>query len=109
MLNRYLHYKDYLKNRNIKDKDILISKTKDSYIIGPLINKEFDEESFYKRIMSNSVFSPKIYKKISRKTCLDLLEKYQNKLKNNEVIEVFKNNEIIIHKIIKVPGDIYEK
>ena len=108
-LNNYLFYKEYLKNRNIDNKDILVAKTRESYIIGPLINERFDEKSFYKRIVSNSVFSPKIYKRLSKRKCLNLLNEYQDKLKDNEVIEIFKNNEIIIHKIIKVPGDNYEK
>ncbi len=36
--NSYLFYCDYLKTRNIKDKSILISKTRHSYLIGPIIN-----------------------------------------------------------------------
>lgn len=36
--NSYLFYCDYLKKRNIKDKSILISKTRNSYLIGPIIN-----------------------------------------------------------------------
>ena len=61
--NNYLFYSDYLKKRNLKDKSILIAKTKNSYLIGPLINSRFDEESFYKRIKSNSIYTFDIYKK----------------------------------------------
>ena len=65
--NSYLSYSDYLKKRNIKNKSILIAKTKKSYLIGPLINSKIDEESFYKRIKSNSIYTFKIYKKMFRK------------------------------------------
>ena len=109
MLNSYIFYKDYFKKRDIKDKYILLTKTNNSYIIGPLINKKFDEVSFYKRVISNSVFSPKIYKRMSKRKCLSLLNKYRDKLHDNEAIEIFNNEEIIFHKIIKVPGDSYEK
>ena len=53
MLKNYLFYKDYLKNRNIDNIEILISKTKNSYLIGPIINNEFDEKSYenYKKII----------------------------------------------------------
>ena len=65
--NNYLFYSDYLKKRNLKDKSILIAKTKNSYLIGPLINSRFDEESFYKRIKSNSIYTFDIYKKMFRR------------------------------------------
>ena len=108
MLKNHLFYKDYLKNRNIDNKDILISKTKYSYLIGPIINKEFDEKSFYKRLTSNSIYSPRIYKKMFNKKAKLLIEEYSNKLYSNEVIEVYKDK-TITHKIIKVPGDYDEK
>lgn len=66
--NNYLFYSDYLKKRNIKDKSIMVAKTKKSYLIGPLINSEFDEESFYKRIKSNSIYTFNIYKKCLEKS-----------------------------------------
>lgn len=107
--SNYLFYKKYIKNKCINGADILISKTNSSYLIGPLINSNFDEYSFYKRLVSNSVYSLKIYKNFSKRKCLNLIYKYKNYLQDNEVIEVFKNGSYIIHKIIKVPGDIYEK
>ena len=51
--NSYLFYSDYLKRRKIKNKSILIAKTNNSYLIGPKIDSEFYEQSFYKRIKSN--------------------------------------------------------
>lgn len=62
--SRYLFYSDYLKNRNIENKSILIAKTRKSYLIGPLINSKFDEKSFYKRIKSNSIYTINIYKNV---------------------------------------------
>ncbi len=107
--NNYLFYSDYLKERNIKDNSILIAKTKKSYLIGPLINSKFDEESFYKRIKSNSIYTFKIYKKMIRKKCEKLINEYKINLENNQVIEIYKNGETILHSILKVPGENYEK
>lgn len=103
--NKYLFYSDYLKNRNIKNKNILIAKTKNSYLIGPIINTKFNEKAFYKRIISNSVFSIKIYKKILSKKCIKLIEKYKPYIGDNEILELYKDNNIYIHKILKVSGD----
>lgn len=58
--NNYLFYSDYLKNRTIKNKSIMIAKTKSSYLIGPIIDHNFYEKSFYKRIISNSIYTTKI-------------------------------------------------
>ena len=107
--NNYLFYSDYLKNRNIENKSILIAKTSKSYLIGPLINSMFDEISFYKRIKSNSIYTPKIYKKMFNKKTNVLINEYKNILEDNQIIEIYKNGEIIYHTILKVPGDVDEK
>lgn len=107
--NNYLFYSDYLKKRNIKDKSILIAKTKKSYLIGPIINSEFYEQSFYKRIKSNSIYTARIYKKMFRIKCYLLINKYKNNLKSNQIIEVYKNGEIVLHSILRVPGEINEQ
>lgn len=104
----YVFYKDYFKNRDSSNKSILVSKVKKSYLIGPLINEHFNEISFYKRIMSNCIYDKKIYKKANNKKILKLINIYNGKLKDNEVIEHFPNGSFIIHKIIKVPGENYE-
>lgn len=105
----YLFYKDYFKNRNIDNKSIIVSKTKNSYLIGPIIDEKFDEYSFYKRIISNCIYTKKIYKNPSNKKILNLINIYKEKLEDNEVIEIFSNNSFVIHKIIKVPRDNNEK
>lgn len=87
----------------------MIAKTKNSYLIGPLINSRFDEESFYKRIKSNSIYTFDIYKKMFRKKCNNLIEKYMNDLKNNQIFEIYKNGELVKHSILKVPGENYGK
>lgn len=107
--SRYLFYSDYLKNRNIENKSILIAKTRKSYLIGPLINSKFDEKSFYKRIKSNSIYTINIYKKMFNRKCISLIDKYEGNLKNNQIIEIYKNGEIVLHSILKVPGENYEK
>ena len=75
-------------------------------MIGPKIDKNFDENSFYRRIKSNSIYNPRIYKRIiNKKKIIQNLELYSEKLNSNEVYEIKKDGIIIIHKIIKVPGD----
>ena len=103
--NNYLFYSEYLKGKSLLEKEILVSKTKTSYLIGPLLNKNFDNYSFYKRLTSNSIYSLKIYKKISCFKCKKIINKYKGDLSDNEVLEIFKNGSIVKHKIIKVPGE----
>jgi len=107
--NNYLFYNDYIKNRNIENKNIMIAKTKNSYLIGPIINSDFHESSFYKRIKSNSIYSLKIYKKISKNKSNCLINEYKDKIKSNQIIEIYKNGDIVFHSILKVPGDDNEK
>lgn len=103
--NNYLFYSEYLKGKSFLEKEILVSKTKTSYLIGPLLNKNFDNNSFYKRLTSNSIYSLKIYKKISSFKCKKIINKYMGDLSDNEILEIFKNGSIVKHKIIKVPGE----
>ncbi len=103
--NKYLFYSNFLKNQNINNKNILVAKTKNSYLIGPKINHKFDSTSFYKRIKSNCIYPLKIYKKMFKRKCEFLINKYAEGIKDNEVIEIFKNGETLVHKIIKVPGE----
>jgi len=98
-------YSDYLNTRDICGEKILFAKTKNSYLIGPKIDFEFDEESFFRRLTSNSIYSMKIYKKTSTYKALKIINEYYNALSDNEVIECYKNGEIIKHKILKIPGD----
>lgn len=107
--NNYLFYNEYLKNRNLTDKTIMISRTKKSYLVGPLIDTYFYENSFYKRIKSNSIYSTNIYKKLFKKKSIGLIKKYKSILKSNQVIEIYKNGEIVVHSIIKVPGEDNDK
>lgn len=105
----YIFYKDYLKTKKINEASIFISKTKKSYLIGPKINEKFDEISFYKRLISSSVYTTKIYKNMRSKNAKKIINNYYNKLNNNEVIEIFKDGNINIHYIIPLPGEEYEE
>ena len=107
--NNYLFYSDYIKNRNIKNKSIMIAKTKKSYLVGPIIDSNFYKESFHRRIKSNIVYSHRIYKRLSQRKSNLLINKYKNRLKSNQIIEIYKNGEIILHSILKVPGEYNEK
>jgi len=107
--NDYLFYSDYLKDRNTKNNSIMIARTKNSYLVGPLIDSNFYEQSFYKRIKSNSIYREKIYKKMFWRKSNLLINKYKDKLKSNQIIEIYKSGETILHKIIKVPGECNEK
>lgn len=102
-------YNNYLKNRKIENGTLLVGKTKKSYLIGPIINSNFDEYSFYKRMISTSIYNTKIYKKMFKRTAIKLANQYFTDLKNNEVIEILKDGKIVIHKIISLPRGKYEK
>lgn len=106
---KLLQIKDYLKNKIILDEEIFVAKVKNAYLIGPKINKEFDLESFYKRIISSSLFELKNYKKLSSSKAQKLITQYIDDLENNEVFEIFKDGKILRHKIIKVPVGYDEK
>lgn len=105
----YLFYRDFfVKNERVKS-GILVSKIKHSFLLGPIINEDFDEKSFEKRLLSSCVYSLKQYKKFNRKYAETLIDKYYEILTSNEVLEI-KNKDIFIkHKIIQVPGDENEK
>lgn len=106
----YINYKEYLKSKTINKNDqILIAKTKKSYLIGPKITDKFHVESFYKRLISTSIYDIKIYKNIKEKKAITLINDYFSKLEENEVIELFFNGKVIYHKILKLPGGIYDK
>ena len=107
--NSYLFYSDYLKYRSIKNKSIMIARTKNSYLVGPIIDSNFYEESFYRRIKSNSIYSQKLYKKMFKRKSILLINKYQSNLKSNQIIEIYINGEINLHSILKVPGEDNEK
>lgn len=100
---KYISYKDYLNNYEISDEKIFIGKTSKSILIGPKIDNTFEPNSFFKRIISNSIYDPTIYKKISKKVALENINTYYEQLKSNEVIEVKKDGNIIIHQIINLP------
>ena len=103
--NNYLFYSDYLRNKDINAKEVLLAKTHDSYLIGPIINSNFNEKSFYKRIKSSSIYNNKIYKKMSKRKSDFLINKYKNRLSDNEVMEIFRDGKTIFHTILKVPGE----
>lgn len=105
----YVFYSDYLKNRKVPKNSILVSKTKNSVLIGPKIDDKFDEFSFYKRLLSTSIYDINMYKKMLMKNTNKFIKKYYMQLESNEVIEVYKKRKILKHKIISVPGCEYEK
>lgn len=104
-----IYYSDYLKTRKLNGFDILISKTSKSYLIGPKINSGFDENSFYRRLNSSSIYSTKIYCKDFGKKIFKLANLCYEFLVDNEVIEVFGDGRYIKHAIISVPGGQNEK
>ena len=106
---KYILYKKYLKSQKVNDEQIFFSKTSDGFLIGPKINDDFDEYSFYKRVISSSVYNKNKYKSCLRRKASELIEKYEKHLKNNEVIEILKNGEEVKHKIVSVPGGNYDE
>ena len=54
---KYIYYNQYLINRDLQNFNILVSKIKGGYLIGPKITDNFDEESFYRRVKSSAKLS----------------------------------------------------
>lgn len=105
-MREYILIKDYLKRMaNIHKGQVFVGKTKNSYLVGPVINDKFDEFSFYKRITSSTVVRIKDYKKISKKKALELVDSNYDELKHNEMLEIFTDGHIVKHKIIPLQGD----
>lgn len=104
----YLNYKDFLNGKPIKNYKILLGQTKKTFLIGPKINKKFDAKSFYLRINSNCIYDERIYDRKIKKKNLKYVDDYYKKIGDNEVYELC-NKKIIIHKILKVPGENYEE
>ena len=107
--NNYLFYSDFVREKKINGKKVMISKINHSYLIGPLLNDELDIDSFYRIIVSNVIYDESLYKKINKIKSKRIINKYIGELSNNEVIEVHRGKIINRHKIIKVPGEMYEK
>ena len=105
----YITYRRYLKNKRIDNQKTFISKTKNSYIVGPKIDLKFNEDSFKKRLLSSSLYDIKIYKNISKIKAKRLITQFYSQLKSNEIIEIFRNKKTVKYTIIPIPGEIYEK
>ena len=99
-------YKDLLNYGTLNKNSVLIAKYGNSYLVGPLINDNFDKQSFIKRIKSNCIFDYKKYKKIRKSVYSKLIKKYISYLADNEVIEIH-GDKFHKYKILKVPGDNY--
>lgn len=104
----YLTYEDFFKDCNTTGYDILVAQTKKTFLIGPKINESFDIRSFILRTTSNCIYDKKIYNVRIKKSNLNYINKYFDKIGNNEVYELYKDK-IIIHKILKVPEENYEE
>lgn len=101
----YILLRDYINGETkITNQKLFIGKTRRSYLIGPLINEKFDSDSFYKRIISSTICDKKTYRRISKFKIQKLVDKYYDMLSDNEMLEVFKDDKIVHHKIIKVVG-----
>ena len=37
--------------------------------------------------------------------CLLLINRYANSLKDNQIMEIYKNGDIVLYSILKVPGE----
>lgn len=108
-MNSYISIKDYLKNGKTDNGNIFVGKINHSYIIGPLINDEFDEVSFYKRLMSSSIYDASLYKNVSKYKAFKLINRFYGDLGSNQVLELFRSGKIVKYDIISLPGGLYEK
>ncbi len=109
-MSNYVSIKQYLKKRTLFNAGmIFVTKTKNSYLIGPFVDNKFDELTFYKRITSSTVRGIRDYKNINSKKAMELINMYKETLASNEILEVFYDGHMSKHKIIPLPGDINEE
>ncbi|CDF11486.1 unknown [Mycoplasma sp. CAG:776] len=100
---KYIYYNQYLINRDLQNFNILVSKIKGGYLIGPKITDNFDEESFYRRVKSSALFDNINYSRRLSKKLLEKLDDYYFLLLDNEIFEITKKGKTIRHKIISLP------
>lgn len=101
----YILLKDYISGKaKVTNQKLFVGKTRKSYLIGPLINEKFNSDSFYKRIISSTICDKRTYRRILKFKTQKLVDKYYDMLSDNEMLEVFKGDKIVHHKIIKVVG-----
>lgn len=105
MKDEIILLKRFLKNPKLKitnNKAVFVGKTKDSVLIGPYVDDNFDYDAFYKRIISSCIYSKRIYRRISKKTAKKFIEVHNLTYQNikNDVLEIFNNGEIIKHNIL---------
>lgn len=97
--------KKFIKNPNIilrKKEGIFVGKTKESILVGPVVNENFDFQFFQKRIVSSCIYSRKTYKRISKSAAIKYIEKNNFDKENlkDVVLEVLKNGDIIKHNLL---------
>ena len=105
MKDEIILLKNFLKNPKFEimnNKAVFVGKTKDSVLIGPYVDENFDFEAFYKRIISSCVYSKRTYLRISIKMAKKYIETHNIKYQSitNNVMEIFNNGEIINHNIL---------
>lgn len=97
--------KSFIKNQDFRLTEkigIFVGRTKESILIGPLVDEDFDFSFFHRRIISSCLYSRKTYKKISLKVAKKYVEGnklYSEKMKDI-IVEIFSNGRIIKHNLL---------
>lgn len=91
---------DYKKYFLLSNKDelycVLFAKVKGGYIIGPLVDKNFNHCDFLKRLSSSKVHLISEYREVSKRKKNQLYKKYWQCLQPNLILEIRKK-EVIEH------------
>lgn len=101
---KFIYIKDFLKNRKEENNALFIAKINKSIIIGPYTSDDFDFDDFYNKIISDTSHDVKIYKKISKRKVIKILEDSDIKCEDlkNKMLEHYNTGNIVVHKFINV-------
>lgn len=103
---KIIQLKEFLKNPQNCKGDIFIGKTRESFLLGPIVNDEFSFGSFYKRIKSSMLYNKNRYKDINLKEIEKILEYHLDEIEDNVMMEFFKDGRVTRHILKKIPGTI---
>ncbi len=105
MRDNFIFLNKFLNSKEQKHDAIFIGKTKKSVLIGPYAGSDFNFDSFYKRITSSCLYNIKMYKNISERKAMKVIEKNNIKCENlkNEMFEFYNDGNMVVHKFINIP------
>lgn len=105
MRDNFIFLNKFLNSKEQKQDAIFIGKTKKSVLIGPYTGNDFNYDDFYKRIISSCLYNIKMYKNISERKAMKVIEENNIKYENlkNEMLEFYNDGSMVVHKFINIP------